>query len=222
MLRYAEEILLLALDDNSGRLHSLPPRALDFAIAGSLLGELALMNRVRAQDATLCLLDASDTGRPKLDETLALLRELPQTGQPPELPLEKALAALTLKAPALRERLLADLVDKGILRQEEHRFFFFFGQRRYPVIDDREEKEVRARIREIVLDKKPADPRDCLLISLMLACELSSKVFTPEEVERYRIEIRQVAERDVIGRVLTATVRRIQEAELELLAYSGM
>ncbi len=222
MLRYAEEILLLALDDNSGRFHNLPPRALDFAIAGALLGELALMDRVRAEAQTLTLLDASPTGRPKLDETLAALRELPAEGEPPILSLERALAVLTLKAPDLCQRLLGDLVEKGILRQEEHHFFFFFGQRRYPVVDDRQEKEVRARIREIILDKKPASPRDCLLVSLMRACELSPKVFTSEEAERYRSEIRQVAERDAIGRVLTATVRRIQEAELEILAYSGM
>jgi hypothetical protein len=222
MLRIAEEILLLALDDNTGKLHSLPPRALDFAIAGALLGELALMGRLRAHEDTLELLDVSPTGRAKLDETLEALQEEEGEEQGQSLPLERALARLTLKAPDLRERLLKDLVDKGILKQEAHRFFFFFDERRYPVVDDREEKEVRARIREHVLDGEATGERDCLLIALMRACDLSRKVFTEEEAERYRDRIREIAGRDAIGRVLTDTVRRIQQAELELLAYSGM
>ncbi|MGF1483413.1 MAG: GPP34 family phosphoprotein [Opitutales bacterium] len=222
MLRYAEEILLLALDDITGRFHSLPPRALEFAIAGALLGELALMGQVRAEADALRLLDTDPTNRPKLDETLATLREVQPKPESAPLSLERALAVLTLKAPELRDRLLQDLVAKGILRQEAHKFFFFFDERRYPLVDDREEKEVRARIREIILNNRAPNERDSLLIALMRACELSRKVFTQEEAERYRDTIREVAERDAIGRVLTATVRRIQEAELELLAYSGM
>jgi hypothetical protein len=38
VLRFSEEILLMALDEKTGRLHAMPERALEFAIAGALLG----------------------------------------------------------------------------------------------------------------------------------------------------------------------------------------
>ena len=42
VLRFAEEIILLSLDDKTGRLHALPERALEFALAGAVLAVMIL------------------------------------------------------------------------------------------------------------------------------------------------------------------------------------
>ena len=46
MLTFVEEIVLLALDDKSGKFVDLPPLALDQALAGAALLELAFQNRI--------------------------------------------------------------------------------------------------------------------------------------------------------------------------------
>ena len=47
MLRFAEEILVLVLDEGRGELAAgLPPRSLDLALAGAVLMDLALENRI--------------------------------------------------------------------------------------------------------------------------------------------------------------------------------
>ena len=51
MLRFSEEVLLLALDEKTGRLHPLPERAIEFALAGAVLAELAAAKRITT-DAT--------------------------------------------------------------------------------------------------------------------------------------------------------------------------
>ncbi|WP_423921338.1 GPP34 family phosphoprotein [Candidatus Poriferisodalis sp.] len=46
MLRFAEEILLLRLRDDDGKLIHVPERTLDRVIAGSVLMDLAMENRI--------------------------------------------------------------------------------------------------------------------------------------------------------------------------------
>ena len=57
-LTLAEELVLIALDDETGSLISLPQFSLEFALAAALVMELTLVSRI-AVDAALGTLDAS-------------------------------------------------------------------------------------------------------------------------------------------------------------------
>jgi|GEM_PF-5556406 len=46
MLTFAEEIILLSLDDNSGALKELPSLSLPYASGGAVLMDLAMANRI--------------------------------------------------------------------------------------------------------------------------------------------------------------------------------
>ena len=46
MLRFAEEIVLLLLNDDDGRFARVPNVSLDYALAGGVLMDLALENRI--------------------------------------------------------------------------------------------------------------------------------------------------------------------------------
>lgn len=218
VLRIAEEILLLALDEKTGRLHALPERALEFALAGALLAELAFQNRLDTDTTQVFIQNAGPAGNPLLDLTLA---SLPQ-GEP-KLTIQKALARIALKAGPIKELLFADLVRKGILQQQEKSFFWALRERRYPVVDATQEVEVRARIRHIVLTPgEIPDPRDIVIIGLMDACDLDSTVFTPAEVDHYAERIKQISRMDFIVQALARAIAEIQQAILEVIAYSGM
>ena len=62
MLRFAEEIILLLLDDD-GRFARLPSWSLNYALAGGVLMDLALENRIDTDLESLVLLDATPIGR---------------------------------------------------------------------------------------------------------------------------------------------------------------
>lgn len=215
-LRFSEEIVLLALDDKSGKLRPLPDRALDLAVAGALLMELAFKNRIDTDDHSLQVLDRSPTGDALLD---AVLERLPQDDN---LTIRHGLSRVATDAEDLRDMIFKDLIAKGILKREEHRLFFVLKERCYPVIDDTEEKEVVARIRDVVIQNTIPDPKDVVLICLMDACDLSSVVFTDNELEHYRDRIRDVARMDFIGQALARAIQEIQEAILETITYMGM
>ena len=72
MLRFAEEILILVLDEERGDLAtSLPPRSLDLALAGAVLMDLALEDRIDTDIERLMLVDATPVGDDILDPALA-------------------------------------------------------------------------------------------------------------------------------------------------------
>ncbi len=218
MLRFAEEILLLALDDKTGRLHSLPERALEFALAGAVLMELSFLHRVDTDATQLTVTSTEPTGDAVLDEAL---KALPKSE--PKLTIQKALARVALKSAVLKDLIFASLVRKGILVQHNEKFLWMLRERRYPMVDNREEREVCARIREVVqeIDAIP-DPRDVVLIGLMDACDLSHVVFTPDELEVSAARIKQIARMDFIVQAIAKDVSEIQQAILEVIAYSGM
>ena len=218
MLRFAEEILLLALDEKTGKLHALPERALEFAIAGALLAELAFKNRIDTDTTQVLIQDASPTGDAVLDLALA---SLPRGEM--KMTIQKALARIALKAGPIKALLFAELVRKGILKQQEQTFLWTMRDRRYPVIDNHEEVEVRARIRAAVLTpgEIPA-PQEVVLIGLMDACDLDSVVFTPVEIDQYAERIKQISRMDFIVQALARAIGEIQQAILEVIAFSGM
>ncbi len=66
MLTLAEEVLILAHDEQRGRLLDLPDMLLHTALAGT-----ALLGRIDTDLAELILVDAMPTGEPLLDRPLA-------------------------------------------------------------------------------------------------------------------------------------------------------
>ena len=67
-LTMPEEIMLLLLDDRTGRPVGLPPPAADFAIAGAVLMELSLHGRIDTDLEQLVVSNQLPTGDGVLDE----------------------------------------------------------------------------------------------------------------------------------------------------------
>jgi golgi phosphoprotein 3 len=205
MLGFAEEILLLQLDDTHGRFIDLPLSAADVVLAGAALMELALDNRVDSDLEHLILVDRTPTGDDILDD---VLERLGQAGA--GLSVAAALELITANAEKYQQRALKRLVAKGILREEDGRFLWVFHTRRYPVVDDREQREVKARLHQILLTDEIPDPRDVVLICLIDACGLLDLVLRPDEIARTKIRVDQLSRLDLIGQAVTKAVAEIR------------
>jgi golgi phosphoprotein 3 len=205
MLGFAEEILLLQLDDTHGRFIDLPLSAADVVLAGAALMELALGNRVDSDLEHLILVDRTPTGDDILDD---VLERLGQAGA--GLSVAAALELITANAEKYQQRALKRLVAKGILREEDGRFLWVFHTRRYPVVDDREQREVKARLHQILLTDEIPDPRDVVLICLIDACGLLDLVLRPDEIARTKIRVDQLSRLDLIGQAVTKAVAEIR------------
>ena len=215
MLTFVEEIVLLALDDKKGKFVELPPLALDQALAGAVLLELAFQNRIDTDLKHLVLVSDQPTGDKMLDP---ILKEI--TAAKDKKDAKHWVGVISADGDKIRNAALARLVEKGVLKQEEKKFLWVIPGRRYPMIQNQEEEEVRKRIRKVVADGEVPSPRDVVIVSLASACQLLRTVFTDAELLKYSPRIAEVAKMDLIGRAVSKSVAEVQEAVMRAVLFS--
>ena len=206
-LRFAEEITLLMLNDEDGEFVRVPGWSMQCAFAGSVLMDLALENRIDTDLKRLVLIDPTPLGDDLLDPTLALIAQSTETHDA-----RHWVDQLADGAEEFRERSLARLVERGILRREEDRFLWVFQSRRYPIVDGEAEREVKLRIMEVLFGNEIPDPRDIVLICLVDACGILRELLTARELERAAARIEQVRKLDLIGQAVSKAVWDIQSS----------
>ena len=206
MLRFVEEIILLLLRDEDGRFVHVPSWSLDYAIAGGVLMDLAMENRVDTDLKHLILVDATPVGDNLLDPTLADIAAGEKNNT-------RYWVERTAKsAPEIREEALSRLVSAGILEQEEGRFLWVFRSRRYPAVDGKAEREVKLRIMGTLFSDEIPDPRDIMIICLADACGIFNEILSKRELEQAASRIQQVRRLDLIGQAMSQAIDDIETA----------
>jgi hypothetical protein len=202
-LTMPEEILLLMLEDESGRLMEGLAAAGDCALAGAILAELLLAGRIGTGPDRLAVLNPTPTGDALQDEVLRILAAGPATDS------RHWIETLAGKAEHFREILFGRLIAKGILKEEEGRFLWVFPERRYPTVSDREEREVKARIMGVLFHEETPDTRDALLIGICRAADLFRLMLASGELEHMQPRIDALADREELSRSLSGAVQEI-------------
>ncbi len=206
MLSFPEEILLLALDDNSGKIKELPRVTVDTALAAATLLELSFLGKLDDGPHTLYVCDTTPLGDPVLDE---VLHELSKVAE--DKPIVYWLNLLTETLTGLEEKVLEGLVRKNVLKIEDRKILWVFRQRRYPMADNREITEVKQRLREVTASDTIPDPRDAVLISLVTACHLWNEILSEQEQIERRERIERMARFDFMGQALAESIRDIEQ-----------
>ncbi|MBB5693395.1 GOLPH3/VPS74 family protein [Muricoccus pecuniae] len=211
-LTMPEELVLLMLDDSTGRLNDTAGPASGYAMAGAVLAELALRGRIATGPDRLSVTDPSPTGDALLDPVLARIAGDPgPSAEEADIPHGSRwwIETLATEGDAFREAVLARLVGHGILREEEGRFLWVFPERRYPAISGREEREVKARLMAVIFEEEAPEPRDALLIGLCRAAGLLPLILAPGTLEAAEPRIEAVANTEELSRSLGDAVRDI-------------
>ena len=207
MLRFAEEIMLLLLDDKGGKFADLPAPSVECALAGAVLMDLALEGRIDTDPERLFVVDPTPLKDHLLDPTLAWIAQSTETYDTRHW-IEQTIAY----AGDIRDRSLARLVERGILRREDDRFLWVFQTRRYPVIDDQPVQEVKLRIMGVLFSDEIPDARDIVIISLSDACGIFRGLLSSRELRGAAPRIEQVGKMDLIGREVSKAVRHIESS----------
>jgi hypothetical protein len=169
----AEDVLLLLIDDASGR--AIVDRShLDLALAGGVLLDLVTSGRVdvtgpgeEVKAGRLVVRDDRPTDDTVLDEAL---RRVTETGP------KKPMNVLPKLAKGLRDELLGRLIGKEILQAQEGRVLGIFPRLTWPALDSSHENEVRAGLRDVLVAGRTPTPREAALVSLLEAINVVPKV----------------------------------------------
>jgi hypothetical protein len=213
-MTFAEELLLLALDPDTGKFHPLPRMSLELSLAGALLLELAFQEAIDTEPGTVVILKDRIKRSDFLDAALQTLRQ----GQD-RIPLQQALARLGLQGHTLIRRTLQRLVGQGVLAEKDDSFLWIKRPLRHPVAHGETYDNVVDRIRVLALDPEEIpEPHDVVLVALAEGCKLHRLLFTPEEYEQCRERLKMIAGMDFVGQAIVEAVHGIGDRSLLELA----
>lgn len=199
VLTFAEEVLLLLLDEEREAIVPLGKYSLARILVGAVLLDLALAGRIDTDPESLTVTDCSPLGNALLDDVLeriATEEESKSTGEWIEY--------LHFDIQDVRERALRALVDRRILEISERKVFWWFRAKRYSLVDRRVGHEVKARTMRVLHADDIPDPRDIALICLADGCGILRTIIPPNEIESIAPRLAQIRRMDLIGRELLA------------------
>lgn len=215
----SQDLILLALNPQTGKIRFSWYSALDYGLVGSLLldlvlqGKLEIDNDNRVIGAISALRNsagtAGNTGNEFLDQRLSevLASSRPQTAR-------FWVTRWRRRYRWFQPIVLQNLVDLGVLERQEQRILGLFPTQRYFLTDESIQHEIVQQVRAAVLEGAGLDSRTAALISLMQASHLTDAVFRLEERPEARSRMRAISEGELVGKAVSKAIFTIQAATL--------
>ena len=198
----AEALCLLLLDGETGRLPPPRRRAAHYALAGSVLVDLALADRIGNGSAQLRPTDPTPLGDDLLDPLLARIHAAPD-----ERDIASWVEETAARADEIRGAALDRLVARGVLAVEKNGGLGVLRARRYSATDDAGH-DLRLRLARALSDDGIPAPRDVALIRLVDACGRFDQLVPPRELKRARQRITELRAQTLAGHAVAAAVER--------------
>jgi hypothetical protein len=205
----AEDLLLLLLDDESGKLTN--ASYLDTAVGGALLLELALTGTVEVVKGSgmwaRARVVATDS-QPPTDETLAAaLATVSEKGRTAQDLVDRL-------GKRRRAELLARLEERGILRREEDKVLGLFPRTRWPAVDSSHEHDVRRQLGDAVVRGATPTERTAGLVALLSAMGVAHRVLDREGLSpgEVRKRAKTIADGDWAAKAVKDSIAAAQAA----------
>jgi hypothetical protein len=181
----AEELLLLAYDDQTGKATG-SRIGLDLGMAAAVMVDLALAGRIAYVDGYLKVIDPTPTGEDIAD---AVLAKAVADGEP-----HTPAQWLQRLRHRLRTRVLEDLVARGVVQDVDETQLEYIHVHRYPTVDPAVEAEIRKRLAEALITEGMPDERTAALCTLLTACRMEPALrLPPEESTEARRRLEAIA-----------------------------
>ena len=173
-LNISEKLFILTIDDDQGVVTTSVKSKLRYGLAGALLAELALANKIQLEKGHLTLADPKPSGDVLLDDILAMV------------PSEKKLRKLShwvqvIGSKQTIKRMAERMEARHIITIEKKRYSWITPYIFYPMEDASAKYWVKQHLRGIIMANEKAETSDIALLSLLKACRLLRLVFTPDE-----------------------------------------
>ncbi|MDY7221331.1 GPP34 family phosphoprotein [Halalkalibacterium halodurans] len=194
MLTLAEKLLLIGLNDETGKVHYQASTALPYGLAGAVLADLMLLGKVELQGKNIVVVDPKPVGQPIFDKALHIINKTPRKRNA-----KYWVQRLKRDLKTLRQDVLTLLIEQGILKEEKRKILGLFETRTYPAVDGEMEEQVKEKLRVLVLqpteieeNKELAQERTLVLLSLVNACDLLRQVFDRQEARVVKKQVKHL------------------------------
>ena len=206
-LTLVEEIVLLSLNDETGAHLPLPPSALGYGLAGAILSDLIMAERIAVDEGSVKILNSQTTNNPLLDPWLQRMVDEPYVHS-----IHYWISAIADEKRDIESSVLDHLIERGILIRKDKKILWVVGLRRYPTIHNEERIEVRTRLQRLIFSDEKPDHFDSTLISLLDGCYLLPSVLPDSELLERSERIDEIAKSDPVGREVAIATRETLDA----------
>jgi hypothetical protein len=211
----AEDLLLLLLDDESGKVRG--PDTVQTALGGAVLAELAILGAVtlgerasrwRAPTVTV-------TGTPPEDRVLAdAVDVVAEKARAPQDLVDRLGKGLVT---TLGER----MADRGILERRESRLFGVLPRTRWPAADSSHEEEVRRRLDAVLVQYEEPDDRTGALVAVLAAIGRAHRVVDGMSDREVKKRAKEVADGDWAAQPVREAIRETYAAVAAVVAATA-
>ncbi|MBB5867029.1 hypothetical protein F4553_000408 [Allocatelliglobosispora scoriae] len=214
MTSLAEDLLLLAY--NAEGANSVGQPGLDYGLAGALLVALTLEGRVDVVDKRVVVLDSRPTGEVLADAALAVIAADPKARKPEDW--------ISRLSKGLRERVLAGLVEAGVLRAESDRVLWVFPRTRYPAAVGTEapaETQVRFELGAALDTAGPVAQRTAALMALVEAVGAVRRVFPDRPAKQTKARVAEITAGNWGAAAAKKAIEQVQAALAATIAITA-
>lgn len=220
----AEELLLLSLDDTSGR-RLVGTDRLDPALGGALIAELALVERIGVtgpeegwtRRGRLTITDPRPTDDPELDRALQAV--VAAEGRKVKDLLSGASSRRITKG--LRDRLAERLARAGALERVEAKVLGLFPWTTWPTRDHGPEDEVRRRLHGALVAGTTPTERTVVLVALLRVSGLIPKVLPDQDRRLVQRRAKELSEGDWVAAAVKQALDEVASASSAGAAGGG-
>lgn len=169
-LSLAEGLMLIALDDEEGRLLSAAEHSIDHGLLGILILELSLMKRVGFESSKIIVKDSTGTGNKVLDSVLKVIGGGGKT-------VVDTIKGMASDFDSLQDDIIELLVQRGILKVESTKLLWIPVSERMDNANYAFEQEIRDMLKAVVRKTQKPTPAVIMIIAMISNCKILEEVF---------------------------------------------
>jgi hypothetical protein len=203
----AEQLLLLFLDDRRGSDNV--TWGGDPGLAGAILLELTSQRALTEDDGKLVAASGASPEHPLLAAALETIEESDKSRDA-----KGWVGRLPKQLKPLREHVAERLVERGVLTEERRKLLKIFPATRFPQADPEPEpeRELRERLRAVLLTERVPTPQDAMLIALLIPYDLVKRLVPRDRRRHAERRAKDVAEGGAAAQAVDDTLKGIQAA----------
>ncbi len=194
-----EALFILALDEDEGYIVESVVEDFETALAGAVLAELALQERIDLKDDRVMVSNQECTGHPVLDKALNDILDENRRRKP-------RYWINTLAYKKLQE-IGYDLVEQGVLSRHKKRLHLAVSPGEDQALVPSLKYSIKSQLREIVLAGGQPELADQVLLSFLYHADLLRLVFTVGERKIASKEIKKLFENGKLNETLKIIVK---------------
>ncbi|UXX78550.1 GPP34 family phosphoprotein [Reichenbachiella carrageenanivorans] len=173
-LSLAEGLMLIALDDEEGRLLSAAEHSIDHGLLSIFILELSLIKRVGFENNKIVVKDSTGTGNKVLDN---VLKAIGGGGDSVSNTVKKIAPSFE----SVQDDVIELLVQRGILKVESTKLLWIPVSERMDNANYAFEQEIRDTLKAVVQKGQKATPAIVILMSMISNCKILEEVFKEKD-----------------------------------------